>query len=276
VNGSTVISVTLALALLTLPLGLTGPEITEQAAREQAISVVRAALRSETSSRSDQFLSIHRDEDLEESLATVTGGWRSGPVFIYKISPTGVEVKENSVSNHVIVDGDSMFIVAITLADGSDYRIHGFGLQESPAEFERLMLALKVQVTNPDQADSVADFYREINPGNHEALAPIASLLAFKQAAERQCVRSSSFDADELAFASWWEHARHLYSESFFRHTVKPETQGFQVEWIVLSASAKNNCGGAPLLARLFIGSDGHVGKLTFSSLQKSDTSAMR
>jgi hypothetical protein len=137
----------------------------------------------------------------------VTVGWRSGPVFIYKVSPTGVEVKESAIVSHVATEADFMYIVAVSSADGSAYRTHGFGLAESLAEFERLIAALKVRVASPDQAESLAHFYRKANPENHEGLTPILGLMELKQAAEQQCQGGAkSFDAGEKAFTAWWSH----------------------------------------------------------------------
>lgn len=242
--------------MLAIPVALANAQVTEQAAGEQASNVVRSELHSRLSFKSDQFLSIHRDEELEESLAMVTVGWRSGPVFIYKMSPTGVEVKENGIVNHVATDADLMHIVAVSSADGSAYRIRGFGLAESLAEFERLMTALKVRVSSPDQAESLAEFYRKVNPENYEAITPITRLMELKQAAERQCQSGpSSFDADQEAFTSWWKHAQPLYAGVSFKQTATPISGGYFVEWIVLSSAAKGNWGGAPLRARLEVSS---------------------
>lgn len=271
-SGSTLFSA-IGLTLLVLSAVLPESQTTEQEAREQASEVVRAEVRSTGSFKPNQFLSVRRDEDLEASLASVTVGWPSGPIFIYKLSPVGVEIKQNADVNHVIIDGDPTFIVAIPSADGAAYRIHGFGLRESPAQFEQFVAALKVRISNSDQAEALADFYRAVNPGNDAGLTPITSFLALKQAAERQCVSSSSFSADEQAFAAWWKRARTLYSDSPLTQTASSKAGGYQVEWTVLSASAKGNCGGAPLRARLLVGSDGHVGELTFSTFQKTDDS---
>jgi hypothetical protein len=245
-------------------------QLAEQAAREQAHNIVRSELHSRLNFKSDQFLSVHRDEELEESLAMVTVGWRVGPEFIYKVSPTGIEVRKDAIVNHVATDADFIYIVVVSSADGSVYRIHGFGLAESLAEFERLITALKVRVTSPDQAESLADFYRKVNPENYEAVTPILRLMELKQAAERQCQSGlSSFDADQEAFTAWWKHAKPLYSGISFKLTATPRGNGYLVEWIVLSSAAKGNCGGALLRARLEVSSDGHVGKVTFVPLRK-------
>ena len=167
-----VFSTIFGLTVLATTVALANAQVTEQTAREQASNVVRSELHSRLSFKSDQFLSIHRDEELEESLAMVTVGWRSGSVFIYKVSPTGVEVKENAIVNHVATDADLMCIVAVSSADGSAYRIHGFGRAESVAEFERLITALKVRVASPDQAESLAEFYRDGEPGEPRRLSP--------------------------------------------------------------------------------------------------------
>ena len=238
-------------------------QITGDAARELALSTVR----SKKHIAPDQFLSIHREEELEESLANVTTGWRRGPELIYTISQTGAEIKENSIAWHTVTDGDPTYIVAVNSTDRAAYCIHGCGLRESLAEFQSLIAAMKVRLGSPDQAQSLVDFYREVNPQNYEALAPIMSLLEFKQAAERECHAGvKSFDAGEAAFNAWWKRAEPLYRAVSFAPDAVAHGDGYQVEWFVTSSSSIKSCGGALLQAQLEVGADGRVGKLTFSS----------
>lgn len=238
-------------------------QMSEEAAREQARGTVLSELRSTLNVKPDQFLGVQRDQELEQSLAVATVGWRAGPVFIYRIRETGIEVRENAVINHLSMDADFMYIVAVRSADGSTYRIHGFGLADSLAEFQKLVAAAKMRVASTEQAESLADFCRKVNPKNYEDLTPISSLIELKQAAERQC-QTGSFDADEKAFKAWWKRAKPLYANVSFRETARASNGGYLVEWVVLSSAAKGNCGVA-LRARLQVSSDGHVGEPTFS-----------
>ncbi|HSC77454.1 MAG TPA: hypothetical protein VLB32_02725 [Candidatus Acidoferrales bacterium] len=258
------------LVVLATPMALANAQMSEQAAREQASNIARSELHSTVHFKADQFLGIQRDEELEQTLGVAVGG-QAGLTFIYKASPEGVELRENAIVYHTWTDVDPVFIVVIEPRDGSAYRIHGFGRGESLTEFERLMTALKVQVTSPDQAESVADFYRKVNPENHEGLTPILRLMELKQAAERQCQSGAkSFDAGEKAFSAWWKRAKPLYAALPFQQKAVPHgSGGYVVEWIVLSSPSRENCGGAPLRAKLEVSSDGHVGKVTFSPLQK-------
>jgi hypothetical protein len=250
-------------------------QVSEQAAREQASSAVRSELHSTLNFKPDRFLGVQRDEELEQSLALAVGG-RTG-LLIYKVSPTGYEIRENTVVYHAWSDFDVVFIVGVKPADGSTYRIHGFGLAQSLAEFEKLMMALKVRVSNPDQAESVTDFYRRVNPENHEGLTSITGLLELKQAAERQCQSGvRSFDVREKAFAAWWKHGEPLYAALPFQQRAVPHGSGYLVEWIVLSSPSGENCGGAPLRAQFEIGLDGHVGNLTFTPIQKQNNLTTR
>jgi hypothetical protein len=238
-------------------------QLTEQAASEQARNTVRSQL----NLRPDQYLGVQRDETLEQSLALAVGR-SAGSEFIYRLSPTGYELKENAIVHHFTVDGDYVYIIAISPMDGTTYRISGFA--DSLAEFAKLMTAVGEKVSSPDQAESLADFYRRVNPENHEDLNPILRLLELKQAAERQCQSGAkSFGAGEQAFTAWWDHAKPLYAEISFKQTATPSSGGYLVEWIVLSSAAKGNCGGVPLRARLEVSSDGRVLKITFSPLQK-------
>ncbi len=264
-NMRKLFSTIFGMVVLSTFVGLANAQMSDQVAREQARNVVRSQLQL---NRPDQFLGVQRDEELEQSLAIATVGWRAGSKLIYKVSPTGDEIKENAIVHHFTVDRDYMYVVAVSPTDGSIYRIHGFA--DSLAEFEKLMTAAGERVSSPEQAESLAEFYRAVNPENISSLTPISSLIELKQAAERQCQSgASSFDADQQAFTAWWKHAKPLYAEVSFKQTATASSGGYSVEWIVLSSAAKGNCGGAPLRARLEVSSDGHVGKLTFSPLRK-------
>ncbi len=234
-------------------------QMTDQAAREHACDAVRSQLRL----KAGQFLDAQRDETLERSLAIALG--RRPSEFIYRVSQAGEEIRENMIVHHISTDADLIYIIAVGRADGSTYRIHGFA--DSPAEFEKLTAATRVRVSSPEQAESLADFYRGVNPENLP-LTPIASLIELKQAAERQCQSGLAFDSGQDAFGAWWHHAKSLYAQVPFRPTAAPHGGGYRVEWIVLSSAAPGGtCGGAPLRAQLEVSRDGRVGKMAFSPL---------
>ena len=245
-------------------------QMSEQTAREKVRDVVRAELQARVNFKADQFLGIQRDEDLEQSLG-IASGKQLGLTFIYRVSPEGVELKESAVVYHTWTDIDPLFIVAINPSNGAIFRICGFGRDESLSEFKKLMTALKMNVSSLDQAESVADLYRRVNPEHHESLAPISRLLELKQAAERQCLgHAKSFGAGEKAFTNWWGRANPLYSALSFRQKALSHDGGYLVEWIVLSSPSAQNCGGAPLRAQLEISSDGQVSTMKFSPIQSN------
>jgi hypothetical protein len=130
---------TMMLSTLVVP---TDAQITEQAAREQT----RNAVRSQLHLKPDQFLGVQRDEKLEQLLAIAVGR-PDGLQFIYQVSQAGDEVKENAIVRHIFTDVDPKYIVAVSLADGTTYRIHGFS--DSLAEFERLIIGNKDQGVEP-------------------------------------------------------------------------------------------------------------------------------
>jgi len=251
--------VTIFVVALSAPLVLANAQTTDEAARDLALSVVRSQLHL----RADQFLGIHRDQELEQSLAIATVGWRAGSVLIYSVNQEGVEIKENAVVRHVATDADFLYIIAISSANGNTFRIHGFA--DSVTEFAKLITTVKERVTSPAQAESLAEFYRKVNPENHEDLTPILRLIELKQAGERRCQSGAkSFDIGERAFGDWWEHTEPLYAALSYQQRVLPHDNGYLVEWIVLSSPSGDNCGGAPLRAQLDVGPDGRVGKVTY------------
>jgi hypothetical protein len=249
------ISGALMLATLAVP---TSAQISDEAARAQT----RNAVRSQLHLKPNQFLSVERDEKLEQLLA-VLAGRPVGVEFIYQVSQAGDEIKENAIVHHIFTDIDPTYIVAVSPADGDVYRIHGF--TDSLTEFGKLLAATKVKVLSPDHAEAVADFYREVNP-ERRSITEIHGLLELKQAAEWQC-QAVPFDSNEKDFEAWWKHAKPLYSGASFKQTVARSDNGYTVEWIVLSSPGAGICGGAALRARLEIGSDGQVGKLSFAPL---------
>ena len=102
---------TVVLSTLVIP---TNAQLTDQVARDYAGSAIRSQLHL----RADEFLDVQRDEGLEQSLAVAVGR-RAGSEFVYKVSPTGYEIKENTVVHHVIVDGDYLYIIAVSPTDGA-------------------------------------------------------------------------------------------------------------------------------------------------------------
>jgi hypothetical protein len=244
-------------------------QTTEQAARELASNTVRSELHSRVDFKSDQFLQVQRDEELEQSLAVaVAMSTPSSSVFIYRASETGYEISAKGVRYHFIMDGDYSYIVAVRPADGIVYRIHGFGLKESLAEFEKLMKETNIKVSSSDQAEAVVDFYRKVNPDNFTPV-PILSLIDLKQTAERQC-QTNSFDADERKFDAWWKDAKRQYADIPFKQTATRSGDGYIVQWTILSSAGHGACGGVPLRESLEVSSDGHVREMASSPVQKS------
>jgi hypothetical protein len=256
------------LVALATPLALANTQVSEQAAREVALNAVRSELQSTVNFKSNKFLAVQRDEELEQSLAVAVVR-PPGSEFIYRVSPAGYEIKGGMAVYNSWSDFNPEFLVAVSDADGTLYRIRGFGVAESLAEFERLIVALTVRVSSSEQAEAIAEFYREVNPENREGLTPILRLIELKQAAERQCLgNAKSFDAGERAFAAWWDHAKPLYSEFSFQQRAVPHGSGYLVDWNILSSPSAENCGGSPLRATLEVGENGEIGKLTFIPLQ--------
>jgi hypothetical protein len=251
-------SALIGIAVLSMATTAANALIDERDAREQAGAAVRAQL----SLNAEQFLRVQRDEKLEQLLAEATS-MPSGPDFIYRASQAGDEIKVNTVVHHIFMDIDPTYIIAVSQVDRTTYRIQGFS--DSMTEFEKLMMAPKTRISDPDQAEAVAEFYEAVNP-QRRSMARIVSLIDLKQAAERQC-QTNPFDVGEAAFSVWWKRAKPRYADLQFKRTATPQDSGYIVEWIVLSSAGPGLCGGAPLRAHLKISSDGRVGEITFAPL---------
>ncbi len=242
------------LSTLSVP---TNAQMNEQSAREKALSVARPKL---SYLRPGQFLGVQRDEGLEQKLSALVGGL-AGSEFIYRLNPVGDEIKDHAVVHHIFTDiDDPVSLVAVSPLDGSAYLIRGYA--ESKADFNRLMGALKVKISSPDQAEALADFYRDVNP-ERRSMTRLPGLLDLKQAAEWQC-QAVPFDPNERDFGAWWKHAKTAYANVSFQQTAARSGSGYAVEWIVLSSPGAGLCGGAPLRARLEVGSDGSIGEISF------------
>lgn len=236
-------------------------QIPEENARQRACDVVRSRL----NLRASQFLDIHRDEGLEQSLA-LTASRQVGPEFIYRLSLTGYEIKEKTIIQHSSTDGDFVYIVAVDAINGKVYLIHGF--PDSLPEFEKLMMSARLTVSSPDRAEAVAAFYQQVNPENR-SISAIANIFGLKQAAERQC-QTIPFEAGDREFESWWKNARPLYTNVAFDQTATRHDDGYVVAWTVLSSAGSGACGGAALRAELEVGKDGQVGKVTFVPVRQN------
>jgi hypothetical protein len=240
------------LNMLSLP---ASAALSEASARQEALDSVRSKL----SLRSEQFLDIKRDENLELSLM-LCANRPIGPVSIYRLSSTGYEMKEKAIIHHFSMDADLDYIVAVSLTDGNIYRLAGF--RDSRTEFNGLLVSLRIGVPSANQAEAIADFYRAVNP-EHEVVTNVSNLLDLKQAAERQC-QAVPFDPRERDFEAWWKHAKTAYANVSFQQTATRNGSGYAVDWVVLSSPGAGLCGGSPLRARLEVGSDGNIGEISF------------
>ncbi len=237
----------------------------DEAGREQARNIVRQQLRLER----NRFLAVQRDESLEQ-LLTVAVGRRAEKDFIYRVSPAGDEAISSGIIQHLSVDVDPLYIIAIYAANGRGFRIHGFA--DSDAEFEKLMVAAGVRVSSADQAEHLAGLYRAVNPESLP-LTPITSLIELKQAAERNCQSAAkSFESGEGAFHIWWSTIGSRYEGVPLNQEASPHGTRYIVQWVVLSSRAPGGtCAGSPLRALLELGPDGHIGKLKFSPYKAND-----
>jgi hypothetical protein len=248
------------LAVLPILIFPANAQMADQIAREQARDAIRSHLHLESS----KFLQVQKNEMLEQLLAEIVAR-PSRSELIYNVSEEGNEIKEHTVIHHIVMDGDPTFTIAINPASGNLYRIRGF--KDSLDEFNKLMTEANVKVLTTDQAEAVANFYREVNPEKHYSIVPLSTLLDLKQTAERQC-QEFPFDPNNKNFDTWWKRAKPLYQDVQFKQTTSQSGGGYAVEWIVLSSTGPGMCGGAPLRARLEVSSIGHVSKLTFSPLK--------
>ena len=256
-----VFSTIFGIAVLSMLAGLANGQMTDLWGCELA----RNAVRSQLHLKPDQFLSVQRDERLEQSLASAVGK-RAGSEFIYRVSQAGDEVKEDAVVHHISTDADLDYIIVLGPGHGSSYRIHGFA--DSVAEFEKLTTAVGVKVSSPEQADSLAEFYRAVNPEN----MPGTILKPHRTQAGRRAAVSQRREVVRhwpRGFYCRWNRAKPLYAAVPFQQKTVHHSSGYLVEWTVLSSPSGENCGGAPLRATLEVSSDGHVGKVTVSPLKK-------
>ena len=239
-------------AVLSVAAARSKAQVNDRTSRDE----IRNAVRLRLHLKRDHFLIVQRDESLEQKLTIARG--KAG-ILLYRLNQAGDEIKGDAVVHHIFTDSDPTYIVAVR-ADGSMYCIHGFS--DSGPEFEKLMTAARMNVSTPEEAELVAEFYRDVNPAN-QPLARISNLLEFKQAAERQC-QTANFDESERAFDAWWSRAKSLYAAAQFEQIGTRSRGGYVVEWMVLSSPVPGMCAGAPVRARLDVSSDGHVGLLTF------------
>jgi hypothetical protein len=238
-------------------------QVTEQAAREKAKSIVQARLEAGPEHFLDdrKFLDVQRQENLEEELAEIVGG-SAGLDYIYKVSEFGVEIKDHEIIYHTFFDVDPTYHVVVSRTDGAAYRVQGFS--DSMAEFNRLIAAFKLQVSG-DRARGIADLYREIYR-QRESITQIYSLLDLKQSAESRC-ENGSVASGERKFNAWWRHVKPFYKALSFDEKTVQHGEGYTVEWIVLSSADHNACGGAPLRMQVEIEKDGQIANLNFIAL---------
>lgn len=231
---------------------------TQENTQELALNTIRSELKLPSS----QFVQVRRDEGLEDLLAISSVGWHAGPVFIYRLSQEGIEVRKNAIVHHVTTDAEANYIIAVLSVGGETFRVHGFN--DSLVEYNRLIMESKIKLSSAEQAESLAEFYRYVNPEN-VPLTPVSTLLEMKQIAERRCQsQATSFGTGQEKYLEWWERAKLIYARLSLQQKVELHNGSYLVEWVVLSTPSTLNCGGAPLRARVEINQNGHTSKIAF------------
>ena len=238
-------------------------DVTEIAARAKVSKIIHA----KRTIGPDDLLRVQRDETLEQALSMAV--WKvDTPAFIYRATQEGEEIKgPDTIALHIVMDADTTHVIAVEVNSGKSYHLHGDF--NSMAEFNKLMTDLKVRVSNPSQAEYVAEFYRAVNPKNNTSIDAIHHLLELKQRAERQC-QTGAFDFNESDFDTWWKRTKPLYADLSFEQEARPHRNGYLVEWITLSSSGPDLylCAGNPLRVGLKVKRNGTIGKRIVTSLE--------
>lgn len=239
--------------------GISSAQVSEEQARKLAKSetITNAHL------QADRFLSTQRRDDLELLFSNVAGGV-PGAVLFYKISNEGDEIRGNRVIHHLSMHAELNFVVAVSVASGTVFRVGGFA--DSLAEFNRLMMASRIEVRESKKVEAVVDFYLSCNPEN-VSFSILRSLLEFKQSVEKQCHENEgTFLSIDKAFNHWWTRHGMKYRQLKFETTIAPFHEGFRASFFTLSSTVKDwKCGAVPLQSNLEVSHLGIVKSITFS-----------
>ena len=117
------------------------PQLTDEQAREKAISAIKDKL-------NEKFVSVHRLENLEDSYFDYQDYSLSGlshGVYFFEASRDGTEIKGKQMIFHTITDGGGPIgYVAVARKTGKVYFLHGF--KEKMTEFKDLVTDIPVKI----------------------------------------------------------------------------------------------------------------------------------
>lgn len=231
----------------------------------QARELAKTAIRNARGENQEDFLSVHRREDLEDNLCRfIMLGASTDPnpscAFLFQVSDDGYEFHKGKVNTYVSVHGPFIHYVVVSRDSGDVFRISGF--KDSRDEFNRMAKAFSIRVTDDSDALRYAELYRAVDPTNLRLELPNTN-LELKQLAEKRFYYSfyPDFNRAETRFDEWWKTER----KGLLRQTLGPiatkTSSGYLVTFLTMSDIDKRQPEGGPglLEASVQISTDGQV-----------------
>jgi hypothetical protein len=234
--------------------------VSESQARDLARGPIQTA-----TERGEEGYSVHRREDLEDSLCRfIMLGASKDPnpscAFVFQLSDESYAFKKGKVNYRFSVHGPFVYYVVVSRNSGDVFRIQG--LKESRDEFNRMAKAFSIHVTDDSDALRYAELYRALEPTNLMLELPNTN-LELKQLAEKRFYDSfyPDFNRAESRFDEWWKIER----AGLLRQTLGPiatkTSSGYVVTFMTMSDIDKRHPEGGPglLKASVEISTDGQV-----------------
>lgn len=215
--------------------------------------------------RAEEDYSVHRREDLEDSLCRfIMLGASTDPnpscAFLFQLSDESYVFKKGKVNYRFSVHGPFSYYVVVSRDSGDIFRIEG--LKESRDEFNRMAKAFSIRVTDESDALRYVELYRALEPTNLMLELPNSN-LELKQLAEKRFYYTfyPDFNRAEARFDEWWKAER----KGLLRQTLGPiatkTSSGYVVTFLTISDIDKRHPEGGPglLKASVEISTNGQV-----------------
>lgn len=242
----------------------------------QAREIAKTATRNARGEGQEDFLSVHRREDLEDDLCRfimLGAGTDPNPscAFLFQVSDDGYEFHKNKVNTHLSVHGPFIHYVVVSRDSGNVYRVSGF--KDSLDEFNKMAKTFSIRITDDSDALRYDELYRAVDPTNLRLELPNTN-LELKQLAEKRFYYSfyPDFNRAETRFDQWWKSEQKGLLQQTLGPIATKTSSGYLVTFLTVSDIGKRNPETGPglLKASVEISTDGQVTGPTLSPVSSN------
>lgn len=170
---------------------------------DEAVAAVRQESKADFPLRAEWVPSLSDDLIFLKTQGRLSPGTEVPVVGFYRVTTAPYELRGNKIERQAVeVDNYSEWLVAIEQEGGQKYLLQGS--KNPTAEFNRLMQAARLRVSDPDTALAVFDFFLKTVAGEQARSQVVGDSVKLQSVALEDFRPRFAAAKSRAAFDAWW------------------------------------------------------------------------